>query len=192
MNEAGEELVGELTKKQRKNLRKMQRHEEERLAGQKKEGAKKLKKTALASLALVVGAFLVYSLITAPKVEGPYTPGPVHWHANISLTACGEPIKFPRVPPGQMLGPEVRHLHENDSKIHIESQVQRKEDIMVGAFLADIGVPFSDKQLGPFKEGNACPDGKTGKVGFTVNGAPSREYEKHVMQDGDRIEIRFE
>lgn len=193
MDEAGEELVGELTKKQRKSLAKARRREEERLAEQKKEGANKLKMTALASLALLVGAFLIYSVATAPKVEGPYTPGPVHWHAAVSLTACGEPIKFPRVPPGQMLGPEVRHLHDDsDNTIHIESQVQRKEDIMVGAFLSDIGVPFDEKQLGKYKEGDTCPGGKPGKVGFTVNGAPSLEYEKHVMRDGDRIEIRFE
>src|SRR3989338_7555648 len=192
MDEASEELVAELTKKQKKNLEKKRRQKEEQVVEQKKAGAEKLKKTALASLALVAGAFLVYFVAMAPKVEGPYTPGPVHWHSTLSMTACGQPIPLPRAPPGRMLGPEIRHLHDNDDKIHIEAQVQRKEDIMVEAFLADICVAFNEKQLGNYGEGNQCPNGKAGKVAFTVNGKPSTEYEKYVMQDGDKIEIRFE
>ena len=192
MNEAGEELVQELTKKQKKSLKKKQRQAERLAEEHKKEGAGKIKKTALISLALVAGAFLVYALLTAPKVEGPYTPGPVHWHATLSLTACGEPIKFPPVPRGGMLGPEIRHLHEGDEgQVHIESQVQRKEDIMVGAFLADVGIAFSEKQLGKYGAGDKCPDGRTGKVAFAVNGKPNNEFEKYVMQDGDKIEIKF-
>ncbi len=191
MDEASEELVQELTKKQRKVSERRQKKMGARVEEEKKEQAAQLKKMAFTGIVLLVAGFLVYSFLTAPPVAAPYTPGSVHWHTTLSMVTCGQPLSLPRAPPGGMLGPEIRHLHDNDNKIHIEAQVQRKEDIMVEAFLADIGVAFNEKQLGNYKEGDKCPDGKAGKVSFTVNGKPNTEYEKHVMQDGDRMEIKF-
>ncbi len=89
------------------------------------------------------------------------------------------------------LGLPLLHTHE-DQLIHIEGQIWKKEDIMFGAYMDAINVPFSEDHILDFANGNQCNDGKLNKVHMFVNSKESLEFRQYIIHDKDKIEIRYE
>ena len=69
-----------------------------------------------------------------------FTGGPVHWHADIEIWACGNEIEL-RDPIGKFnnkIGTATLHEH-NDKRIHLEGVPITKSDATLGKFMSVVG-----------------------------------------------------
>ena len=150
----------------------------------------------LIALVVIFGIFKLFSgssdSTDGNSNSGPYTSGPVHWHASLDTFICGEKVLVPEEAPlgEHMLGLPLLHTHA-DRLIHIEGQVWKKEDIALGRYIDVIGEKFSNEQILDKKNGDLC-DETPGKVNMFVNGKENLEFRDFVPKDGDKIEIKFE
>lgn len=98
--------------------------------------------------------------------------GPVHWHADIEIWACGEEINL-RDPKGlsNKIGTATLHEH-NDKRIHLEGVVVTPLDASLGNFFNVIGGTINHRVLAvptnngvkSFIAGKACPDGSEAQI----------------------------
>jgi len=101
----------------------------------------------------------------------------IHWHPELEIYVKGEKVEIPQ---GVGIGVthEPMHTHEDLPIIHQEFQsVVRKGDIKLGKFFQIWG-----KDMRSFGT----------NMKMTVNGKENTEYEDYVMQDKDKIELRFD
>ena len=101
----------------------------------------------------------------------------LHWHPELTIYIKGEKIEIP-----QNIGIGAIHLpihtHDDLPLIHLEFQgLVRKDDITLGQFFKNWGKEI--QSFGP-------------NVKMTVDGVENIELENYVMQDKDKIELRFE
>jgi len=113
----------------------------------------------------------------------------LHWHPMLEIYVRGERVEIPKdLGVGlQYAGmptydPNMRmtaiHTHDDLPAIHLEFQgVVRKEDILLGTFFRIWG-----KDMRSFGE----------NMRMTVDGIENKEYERHAMRDGERIELHFD
>lgn len=107
-----------------------------------------------------------------------------HYHPEIFISDHGKAVEIPAnigISPTCM---RALHTHDNTGVIHIETPVHH--DFTVGDFFSNWGKSFSKDQLMGLKNGDG------GTITMTVNGQPNTEFEKYVMKDHDKIELRFE
>lgn len=104
----------------------------------------------------------------------------LHWHTELSVYVRGEKQE---IPPNLGIGAvhQPMHTHTEDAAqgvIHLEFQgLVKKSDVTLGKFLKIWG-----KDMNSFGT----------NVKMTVNGQENTELENYVMQDGDKIELRYE
>ena len=96
------------------------------------------------------------------------TGGPIHWHADFEIWACGEKIEL--APPESAfenkVGTAVIH-HHSDDRIHIEGALRKLQDAELGVFFRLIGGDLTQNSitmntpsgLETWKNGDSCPDG---------------------------------
>lgn len=109
----------------------------------------KLKKPLFLAISLTVIAtsfFLIGSTIylNVNSESG----GPVHWHADFELWACGEELEL-RDPTGALsnkIGSPSLHEH-NDRRIHLEGVLVENRDASVGKFFYEIGGGISENGI---------------------------------------------
>lgn len=104
----------------------------------------------------------------------------IHWHPELAIYVKGEKQEIPaNIGIGAVHEPI--HTHTDDNKqgvIHAEFQkLVRKQDITLGQFFKNW-----DKDMRSFGT----------NMRMTVNGEKNTEYENYVMQDKDKIELRYE
>jgi len=98
------------------------------------------------------------------------TKGPVHWHADFKIIACGqetEPVNAEGL--SNKIGTNVLHEHE-DRRIHIEGAVVKKSDVALDKFFEVQGGKLSpnaftiptNKGLRTITNGDQCDDGQQG------------------------------
>lgn len=132
---------------------------------------------SITTITLVVTTILIASTIFLNTNSS--SKGPVHWHADFEIWACGQQLEL-RDPTGFLsnkIGTSTYHEH-NDKRIHLEGVVVTPHDASLGKFFRVIGgeitdrsllVPLNDDQTTYFENGRACPDGtplagQTGQV----------------------------
>jgi hypothetical protein len=101
----------------------------------------------------------------------------LHWHPTLEIFVRGEKVE---IPPNLGLGAVHKpvHTHEDLPILHLEfSGMVREQDIMLQRFFDNWG-----KDMRSFGAG----------MRMVVNGRENRDYENYIMQDGDRIELRFD
>lgn len=145
---------------------------------------------------LFVLALVIVIAALAMNYRPPYTSGSVHWHASVELDICGLPIELPcsvrALAHGETAcGTGFLH-HHRDDLIHIEGQVNRKEDIQLGKFFQAIGSKFTKTELLDRENGERCPEGGTGTVKLYVNGQPNEQLDEYVPKDKDRLRFVFD
>lgn len=106
--------------------------------------------------------------------------GGIHWHPELTIYVKGEKQEIP-ANIGISQVHEPTHTHTEDAAagvVHLEFEnLVRKQDITLGQFLKVWGKDI--KSFGP-------------NVKMTVNGKENTEYENYLMQDKDKIELRYE
>lgn len=114
----------------------------------------------------------------------------IHWHPRLTITVQGEEVSIPTdigvglayanrpsYGDGGMAMTAI-HTHDDVPVIHLEfSGLVRKEDVTLERFFEVWG-----RDMRSFGE----------KMRMTVNGAENTEFGNYLMQDGDRIELRYE
>src|SRR3989304_181785 len=98
------------------------------------------------------------------------TGGPVHWHADFQVWACGQELDL--IDPtgiANRVGSPVFHEH-GDDRVHVEGVVTDLADVELGKFFGFVGghletghliFPTNDK-LYEYENGDLCGDGKPG------------------------------
>lgn len=131
-------------------------------------------------------------LIGAGCSDATYTAAPVHWHGYLTLSVCGKEQSI-RDKGTQTVhaGASLLHTH-GDNTIHIEGRIVKKEDIALGRFFDAIDVPFGPDRFFDKEGAAACNDGNPDSLHVKVNGADISDPVNYVVQDQDKIEIKFE
>ena len=157
---------------------------------------------------------LIYSTVRLNQIS--WSKGPVHWHADYQVWACGQEFEL-KDPQGRFSNKVgTATLHENnDKRIHLEGVAVSQNSAMLGRFFEVVGgeLTFDAFSLptptGPIRymNGDYCTDGTPGLVqvfAYTVNADKTYSQHKvidpasHVISplsqvpDGDCIIIEFD
>jgi len=145
--------------------------------------------------AILLSVFFLGPADTLLACEGETCNVPLHWHANLEITQCGEDFFLP-VEDGAL---NAQHTHDEENKIHLHSMVKttkvevvEKEKLLLSDLFEQSNIKFDKECLGDYCNGDVCPDGSEGKVSMTVNGEPNDEFENYPWYDEDNISISFE
>lgn len=141
------------------------------------------------------------------------TGGPVHWHADFEVWACGEKLQIIESHGLENKVGDAEFHHHNDYRIHVEGVMKKKSEAGLGAFFKVIGgsltkdtmtVPMKDGNLKTWKNGDLCQNGVAGKVKLFVKEWQSGQFfenpqiEDYVLKPygtvppGDYLLIKFE
>lgn len=109
----------------------------------------------------------------------------LHWHPLITIYVKGEKQEIPHMGLSDMdvdrVHQKMMHMHQGPNEqgiIHLKFQgLVRASDITLGQFFKKWG-----KDIRSFGA----------NLKMTVNGKENTEYEDYVMQDKDKIELRYE
>jgi hypothetical protein len=97
--------------------------------------------TVLSTTAIITGGTIYLNLNS-------YVGGPVHWHADTEIWACGNELEM-RDPTGFLsnkIGTPTLHEH-NDKRIHLEGVPITAQDASLGKFMNVIGGQVTDDTL---------------------------------------------
>jgi hypothetical protein len=140
------------------------------------------------ALAALVG--IMVSAATRQKTQGAVVGD--HWHAHFAIVVCGKAL-----PPFPLSNGGV-HTH-GDGLIHIHpaNATEAGANANLGRFLASVGVRLAPASLQlpngvVHRDGDKCPDGKTGTVHLLVNGKDNREWDAYVLRERDVVVIEFQ
>lgn len=140
----------------------------------------KVKKIVWIVIGIAVLGGIIWLVASAPKTpEGDiFSRRGLHWHSTLVIYVNGEKQEVSPnigVTGGSMM---PMHTHEPNGTVHIESSgLVRKDDVVLGRFFKIWG-----KDINSFGT----------NLKMTVNGQENTEYENYVMQDKDKIELRYE
>ncbi|MBI4168152.1 MAG: hypothetical protein HY515_04295 [Candidatus Aenigmarchaeota archaeon] len=171
----------------------------------KKSLREKHKKIMFVLIAVSIAAATLYLVgVTLALNSISATGGPVHWHADIEVWACGERYHFAHSQGwDNKVGTPLMHLH-NDDRLHIEGVVVRMQDVELGEFFRAVGGSFTPESItmpttvGVKKwfNGDAC-NGKMAFLYMFVSNRLETKMSEHVISPyssvppGDRIKIVF-
>lgn len=141
------------------------------------------------TISIVVTLLFVFTLIVWAKMSQPQSPATVndssdiittkgmHTHPELTIFVKGEKIEIPQNI-GMVGEHKPMHTHDDIPIIHLEYPAKvTKDDTRLGKFFEVWGKDF-------------YAFGKT--VTMTVNGTSNTMLENYLMQDGDKIELRYE
>lgn len=179
----------ELSKKERREL-KRQRKQEERATRQNKKKVGKILKIIIwvVVVAGVIGG-AVWLVANSPSIpeEDILSRNGFHWHTNVEVTILGEKRT---IPANLGIGGGIHnsvHTHEPDNFIHLEfSGLVKKDELKLSRFFKVWREKFNSECILEF-----C-NGEEGQVKMFVNGEENTEFENYIMQNDDKIEIKFE
>ena len=155
---------------------------------------------------LLFGSFIVVTLAPTLFLAGSTiyinalstSKGPVHWHADFEIWACGQEMDL-RDPTGlsNKIGTSTLHEH-NDKRIHLEGVVLNSGDDSLGKFFSVIGGSLKDNILTiPVENGytilhsgNFCIDKAYNELQFFVyKTLPSGNYFQQKITDPSNYTI---
>ena len=164
------------------------------LKRRQKEEAKKReqRKETLSGAPKKIGRYFLYSSIGIAVIGGliwfianqPKTPESeiisrtgIHWHPELAIYVKGIKQEIPaNIGIGAVHKP--MHTHDATGVVHLEfSGLTQKQDIILGQFFKNWGMDM--RSFGT-------------NIKMTVNGSENMEFENYVMQDKDKIELRFD
>lgn len=123
----------------------------------------------------------------------------VHWHPELAIYIKGQKQGIPanigigtQYSSNKFYDPMMKmtdvHTHDSSGQLHWEVMdgPVKKGHVKLSVFFGIWGKAFNKDQILDSKNGEG------GTIKMTVNGQPNTDYEKNVIHDGDKIEIRFE
>lgn len=180
----------QLTRRQRRLLKKQEREKEQTRAGAKRAPIGRIVGIVIAVVVVFGGGYGIWqmgknapaSITNGAPATTTYTDAPVHWHAAFEVELCGKKQDFSSYGATTHAGSPLLHTH-GDGLIHIEGRVIAKEDIAVGKFFDGIDIPFDRDRIMDKKNGDTCKEGgQPGQVKMFVNGQSNNEFRDFVGQ----------
>lgn len=147
------------------------------------EGLKKFLFFGIVLITVLPTLYMIVSTVYLNNISA--SKGPVHWHADIEIWACGKEVEL-QDPKGMLsnkIGTATLHEH-NDKRIHLEGVVVHPEDASLGKFFNVIGgeitansliVPTNNGPV-PYTNGSMCADGSEGQVQAFVYQVDDENY----------------
>ncbi len=170
-----------LTKKERKELKRQEKLGAKDAEVKSRYIKKVITRVGWGVFGVAVVAGLIWLVASAPKTpEGDIlSRNGFHWHPEVTIYVKGEKQEIPpNIGIGAVHQPIHTHDDSNQGIVHMEFQgLVRKENATFGQFLK-----------GWVKDINSFGT----NVKMTVNGEENTELENYVMQDKDKIELRYE
>ena len=176
------------SRKERRRNRQLQREQEGRRARRRATSRRWLVRGGIAAgcLAVAGGTYWLWA-----QSDPPLPRVGDHWHAAYEVVLCGKPEPQLAFSPGNI------HTH-GDGQIHIHPGIPEEggKNSTLNRFFANSRITFSNGTLRypdgrTYRHGDACPDGRTGRLRLLVNGTPNPDLERYVPRDGDRIRVEF-
>ncbi len=171
----------QLSKKERKELRRQEKLEAKEAEAQSRQRKRIISRVAWSVFGVAIVGGLVWLVASASKTpEGEILSRTgFHWHPELTIYVKGEKQEFP---PNIGIGAVHQPIHTHDDSsqgiVHMEFQgMVRKENATLGQFFKNWG-----KDMRSFGT----------NMRMTVNGEENTEYENYVMQDKDKIELRYD
>ncbi|HLC62205.1 MAG TPA: hypothetical protein VJI52_04270 [Candidatus Nanoarchaeia archaeon] len=163
------------------------------------------KKLSYSLLVIIISAVTIYLAATTISANiNSATKGPVHWHADYEIWACGKKISLPE-PKGisNKQGTNLFHSH-NDNRIHVEGVLMQQNQASLGAFFQATGGYLSgdeikiptDEGLIAKHNGDFC-NSQPGRLYVFVNGNLASDPANYVIAPfekvppGDQIKFIF-
>lgn len=133
----------------------------------------------IVGITILVTSLFVWSRALQDSDPSILSRNGLHWHSELAMYIKGEKKEIPaNIGLGVVHQPVHTHDDGDQGIIHMEFQgLVRKEDITLGQFFKSWG-----KDIRSFG----------GAMKMTVNGQENTEYENYIMQDKDKIELRYE
>lgn len=168
--------------------------------------AMKLKKSShrvktilfMSMIAVIVFPSLFLMISTVMVNVNSVSKGPVHWHADIEVWACGNEIelKDPDKFLSNKIGTSTLHEH-NDKRIHLEGVVGKHGDASLGKFFRVIDGELNSRFMvvptnnGPltYKNGDMCPNGVPGEVQVFLYKTENGVYTQQKLPTPDSYSI---
>lgn len=170
-----------LTKKERKELKRQEKLTAKEAALQSHRFKRVASWGLWGGLTVAVIGGLVWYVATRPPVPESdiVSRSGFHWHPELAIYVKGEKQEFP---PNIGIGAVHQPIHTHDDAtqgiVHLEFQdLVRKQDIMLGQFFKSWG-----KDIQSFGT----------DIKMTVNGQENAELGNYIMQDKDKIELRYD
>ncbi|MBW3538566.1 hypothetical protein KY386_03700 [Candidatus Parcubacteria bacterium] len=124
--------------------------------------------------------------------------GPVHWHADFELYACGQELEL-KDPSGFLsnkIGTSTLHEH-NDKRVHLEGVVVHPRDASLGKFFQVIGGQISANSLvvptntgtERYLGGQRCGGRRAEVQAFVYRSAPDKSYTLEKLDRPDEYII---
>jgi hypothetical protein len=119
-----------------------------------------------------------------------------HWHVHADIKICSEP-KILSYETGDL---EKLHTHVETNKVHwhgllqtdpITKEITDYSQMKMSNLFAELKVPVANNGIYNFKNGDTCPDGRTGNLEVLVNGQDQQDFLNYILKDGDHISIEF-
>lgn len=139
----------------------------------------------LGTSTLLIGSTIYLNQVSSSK-------GPVHWHADTEVWACGKELDYedPKGSFSNKIGTPTLHEH-NDKRIHLEGVVVNREDASLGKFFRVIGGEISNNSLvvpttegkKSFVSGNFCNDKRSQVQVFAYRMAENQTYTLTKLTD---------
>lgn len=162
------------------------------LAVLNKDSSNVFKVTVFSSIAFIAISvtFLLAGMTVYLNVKSE-TGGPVHWHADFRIFACGEEMLL-KEPSGLSNRIGRTDLHEHgDKRIHVEGVVVHKQDVSLHEFFGAIGGNLLYGELSfpgrekyeSFADGNKCSDGREGALQVFLYKTEGKEIRQTKLAD---------
>lgn len=177
-----------LNKVESKQLRRQEKIEE-KVYFTRRRLARKIIKMLSIFAAVGGGLGLIYWLVASqPTIaeDQIISRSGLHWHPELKIYIKGQ---FQEISGNIGLGAihNPIHTHEADGVLHLEfSGLAKKDDLRLAKFFEVWKKQFNQNCIFDY-----C-NGPEGAVKFLVNGKENSEFENYLMQDKDKIEIRYE
>ena len=179
-----------LSKKERRELRRQEKLDRKDEIGRKKKFKRIWWIVVIILFVLAFLGLILYSFMAgdaSPDVPGLISRKGIHWHTNLSIKIQGVEQEIPKDIGIKGLIHNPVHTHDLDGVIHLEfSGRVTQSDIRLSEFFKAWGKTFSKDCIFEF-----CT-GLVGTVTMQVNGEQDTLFENYLMQDGDRVEIRYD
>ena len=192
-----DETKNQLSKKERRALKRREKEESQVLRGRQKRTQGIVRKVLFAGVGVLIIGVIGWMIAKNSPEEGSVTEDPLsmcvqhgggismHIHPRIGIVIKGEEQNIPAnigIPSPQCMRP--LHTHDTSGTIHLEFPETR--DVPLDDFFKIWKKPFSSACIFEFCNG---PDGN---VKMSVNGEPNEEFENYIMKDQDNIVITYE
>jgi len=179
--------MNQLSKTERKELRRQERQAERERTARWRTLERFVTRGAIALAALGAMGGIAWYVASRPAIlkEEIVSRSGLHWHSELRIYTKGKSQEIPaNIGIGIVHNPV--HTHETGGPIHLEFEgLVTIDDLRLREFFKAWGKRLDRDCIFEYCNG---PDGT---VRMFVNGEENREFERYVMKDGDRIEITY-